>query len=458
MELTPEILDYIKQVEQGQGLPEGTVNAFLTAESNGNPRATSPAGAQGLMQLMPDTAKARGVTDPYDPYQSIKGGAAELGDLWKKYSGDIPKVAAAYNWGQGNVDRKGMDALPPETQKYIPKIMSLLPGGQAQAADTVRPVSTMAQSARPDAGVPTDTTEKPKGEGLMGKILPLVFRFGLPTIASAVIGGKGGFGALAPALGTLASAGIGQLNQNTLDKKAAADTALDLKKLGVDYGFKQAGLDLNREKLDFEKGKAQSAEERNAALDKSLIDYRTAQTKSKQGGKTLSNSQAAQFGEADNALDLIKDRQAAAEGTDQLGGPIKGRIMGNMPYAAQTKNFKADLDLSRQLIGKYLEGGVLRKEDENKYKDILPTVNDLPSVVAHKWAELYKRVEAKRTAHAKAFQKLGYYVGDYADGGVSPLDVKAQADSEGASVEGTPAQETNTNVFTTDDGLEYTIE
>lgn len=109
------------------------LKAVARAESGLNNKAVSPVGAQGIMQLMPDTAKGLGVTDAFDPTQNIMGGSKYLSQLLKKYK--QPETAlAAYNWGPGKVDRllktnkqKALDSktiqlLPTETKKYIRKV------------------------------------------------------------------------------------------------------------------------------------------------------------------------------------------------------------------------------------------------------------------------------------------------------------------------------------------------
>ena len=100
--------------------------AVTKQESGFNPSAVSPVGAIGLMQLMPDTAAGLGISNPHDPVQNVLGGSKYLGQLWKKYHGDIPKVLAAYNAGSGAVDKYG--GVPPyaETQNYVKSIMSML--------------------------------------------------------------------------------------------------------------------------------------------------------------------------------------------------------------------------------------------------------------------------------------------------------------------------------------------
>ncbi len=114
------------EASEKYGVDKRLLLAVAKAESNFHTDATSSAGAMGVMQLMPKTAEGIGVTDAYDPYQNIMGGAQILANHLQEYGGDLDLALAAYNAGSGNVKKYG--GVPPftETQNYIAKIKQYL--------------------------------------------------------------------------------------------------------------------------------------------------------------------------------------------------------------------------------------------------------------------------------------------------------------------------------------------
>lgn len=120
-DLEPLILKHARAHE----VPAALVSAVMRVESCYDARAVSRVGARGLMQLMPDTAKALGVRNSFDPDQNIGGGVRYLSQMLKRYNNDVRLALAAYNAGPGAVDKhKG---IPPfkETQNYVVRILSL---------------------------------------------------------------------------------------------------------------------------------------------------------------------------------------------------------------------------------------------------------------------------------------------------------------------------------------------
>lgn len=115
-----EIDRLIQAAAARHGVDPHLVRAVVTAESDFNPRCVSSAGAKGLMQLMPETAKDMGVGNPFDPAQNIEGGTRYLAMMLKRFGGDEKKALAAYNWGPSNVERGG--GLPGETRTYLQRV------------------------------------------------------------------------------------------------------------------------------------------------------------------------------------------------------------------------------------------------------------------------------------------------------------------------------------------------
>lgn len=121
------------KLEAMYNLPAGLLRSVALTESGGNQFAISGAGAQGLFQFMPGTARDMGLrgNDVFDPIKSAEAAARYLSMLLQKNGGDLGKALASYNWGIGNVQKYGMALMPQETRQYIPKVLSNMPGAGA---------------------------------------------------------------------------------------------------------------------------------------------------------------------------------------------------------------------------------------------------------------------------------------------------------------------------------------
>jgi soluble lytic murein transglycosylase-like protein len=126
---------YINEAAARHHVDPNLVRALVKVESNFNPRAVSSKGAMGLMQLMPATARMYDLRNPYDAAENVEAGVRHLKELLKNFGGDVSLSLAAYNAGQGAVERNG--GIPPytETRNYVKRITSLMGRGMGSGSE-----------------------------------------------------------------------------------------------------------------------------------------------------------------------------------------------------------------------------------------------------------------------------------------------------------------------------------
>lgn len=182
-----ELRDVVDSSAATYGVEPELVRAIIKQESNWKTDIVSPKGAQGLMQLMPKTAKGLGVTDSFDAGQNIRGGTKYISDLLKKYGGDVEKALAAYNAGPGRVPVKGeldLSKLPKETRGYV-KNVSALYRRYLKEQEKSKP---QAQPQRKDITQTTLTMNGDMGGAVSGDVAPQQRK---QTVEECLFGGPG---------------------------------------------------------------------------------------------------------------------------------------------------------------------------------------------------------------------------------------------------------------------------
>jgi len=129
---TPEISSLVEQTADRLQVDPQLVDAIIKVESQYDPMALSYKGAMGLMQLIPETAQRFGVANPFDPKDNIEGGVSYLKHLLDMFGGDLPKSLAAYNAGEGAVQRSGGVPAYAETQDYVRKVTHIYQSASGQ--------------------------------------------------------------------------------------------------------------------------------------------------------------------------------------------------------------------------------------------------------------------------------------------------------------------------------------
>jgi soluble lytic murein transglycosylase-like protein len=148
----------VERVAAEQSVPAELLHSVIQVESNYNPGAVSPKGAQGMMQLMPATARRFGVPNSFDPVENIQGGAKYLKYLLELYKGDYPRALAAYNAGEKAVARYG--GIPPyvETRNYVTQVQSRVDARRKM--DAAKPATVRVETA--PAGVRPKEDDAPR--------------------------------------------------------------------------------------------------------------------------------------------------------------------------------------------------------------------------------------------------------------------------------------------------------
>lgn len=447
----------IDQASQKFDVPYKLIKSIVKQESGGNADAKSPVGAIGLMQLMPATAKDMGVTDPTDPEQNIMGGTKYFRGLMDRFGGDIPKALAGYNAGPGAVLKYG--GVPPykETQGYVRNIMANYAGGD-QSPESSRPTAT-SSFAPTAASAPQNpngiTPDEMQSLGLdeksqrRAKIAHLIEQLGsgvagvLTSFKTPEFAGKysqqmddrekafeasnakklAGLADLIKAKKTrpdtpnsakeyeyyvLDAKGRGEpvksYNQWQIEKaQAGAQAPIAFERLNSDNANKSDQKQFEREKFEYTK-KKDAADAVNAEIEKA--------NKIKEG-HILPATESAKLAEGKNIPSLLDKLGKTLETNKSVGGPIWGRIQGRNPWATDTQQVQSEINAVKQTVGRFLEGGVLRKEDEEKYDNIMPTLKDTPDVRTEKLQIVRGLVEQKYNEYLDSFEKSGYNVSKY---------------------------------------------
>lgn len=269
-------MELFSQLEGQYGLPSGLLDSVWNAESGRGRAMLSPKGAQGHFQFMPATAKQYGLQNPGDLTQSATAAARMLSDLLGQAGGDLNKALAGYNWGIGNVQRKGMDAAPAETRNYIAKVMGNMqpqdkPSDEwAPLAQKFAPASAQAkpeaqdewaqlasQFAQPQAQPKAAPTQQQQGQSMAATqpAPPARDKFDIRgegwdriqnySGKNAIGGAVRGAGSIGATLLTPVDAAARTLNNGQAVNVGGIDIAGQDRRAGMDAALDTAGVDRN---------------------------------------------------------------------------------------------------------------------------------------------------------------------------------------------------------------------
>lgn len=176
--------ELMTEIELQYGLPSGLLDSVWKQESNRGQNMLSPAGARGHFQFMPKTAKEFGLKDPDDFAESADAAARKLQGLLKQYGGDLKMALAAYNWGQGNLGKYGVENAPKETRDYVKEI----PKRMESARDAKAPSSATPTAATSTTDVRIDQinihTQATDARGIASTIRPAVEQYAFANQAN----------------------------------------------------------------------------------------------------------------------------------------------------------------------------------------------------------------------------------------------------------------------------------